>query len=207
MLISKALQLGFSNSVGQLFKESVADDVGGSLGKAFDVKPFVSLHKLEVDPVTLRKTFERFTSIPSCLVLEVHGFEKHELFFPFEDLGVVSIKEVTVAPFAGKHFRRLKLINVDVECDVGDGLELHDILGNNLLGFFVECLQIEPLELAIVTIPNGGKVDHYGGGVVQLALIGTLYSAVELLEGVVVALCDAIEGHQANGDEKEYSFH
>ena len=51
MLISKALRLGCSNSVSQLFKESVADDVGGSLGNSLDIETLVFLHKLEMNPV------------------------------------------------------------------------------------------------------------------------------------------------------------
>ena len=50
-------------------------------------------------------------------------------------------------------------------------------------------------------------MERYAGGVVDLTLIGTLDGTIELLDGIVIALCDAIEGQQANGYEKEYSFH
>ena len=83
MLISKALRLGYSNSVSQLFKERVTNDVGGSLGKPLDIETFVFLYKLEMNPVARGETIQRLAAVPSCLVLEIHGLEKHELLFSF----------------------------------------------------------------------------------------------------------------------------
>lgn len=211
MVTFAALRLGFSNSVSQGFEEGVADDMGGSSWDTLDVKTFVLLRKLQVDPVSRRKAIKRFPFVPTGLVIEILRFQEGELLLSFKDVGVVTVKEVAVAPFSGKGLGRLEVMYDDLE---GDFLQRNDFqyfLGDNPVGLLLYSLQIKPMEGILFGFPDRSKMYGDRRGIVDLSGIISLDGPVKLLDIVLTVLGfvlgDAVECQQEDGQKDENSFH
>ena len=208
MAISTAPRLGCSNSISRVFEEHDAPDVRGSSRNAFYINPFIFLSAFEVYAVAFGETLQQLSPVPIGLIIKVFRLEKHEFTLAFQDTGVETVKEITVAPFAHKGLGMADAMDHQLEGGFAQGLDFQYLLLQYCLGGIVSGFQIEPMEPIVSLFPDGGEVQRKRHGVVQLAGIVAL-KRLEKLFGVVDGelLCPAGKVEEAEGEQEQGSFH